>query len=184
MSPTKIFKFLFFSAGVVLFFLVCTKISPNGATPAQGSPATTNLENPQMFKRIAHVCLYTKDLSASIAYYAKLGFTVKFRFTRNGADYGVYLEMNPGNFIEIFENKNLGPIVNNGIAHFCLETESLDSVVEKLKAANVPFTQPKLGCDDTWQIWLTDPDGTKFEVHQYTDKSMQLTGGGSIEADW
>jgi hypothetical protein len=41
----------------------------------------------------------------------------------------------------------------------------------------------KLGCDDTWQIWLKDPDGNAFEVHQYTPKSMQFTGG-TVEADW
>jgi lactoylglutathione lyase len=137
-----------------------------------------------MFKRIAHVCLHTKDLSKSVEYYTKLGFTVSFKFTRNGNDFGVYLEMAPGNFIEIFEDRNLGPVVNNRIAHFCLETESIDSVIEQLSAAQVPFTPKKLGCDGTWQIWLTDPDGTQFEVHQYTGKSMQLIGGGSIEADW
>jgi lactoylglutathione lyase len=137
-----------------------------------------------MFKRIAHVCLSTKDLRKSIKFYTKLGFTIKFKFTRKGADYGVYLEIAPGNFIELFENKNLGPIVNNGISHFCLETESLDAAMEKLKAAEVPFTPDKFGCDNTRQIWLTDPDGNQFEVHQYTDKSMQLRGGGDVEADW
>jgi lactoylglutathione lyase/glyoxylase I family protein len=137
-----------------------------------------------MFKRIAHVCLHAKDLNKSIEFYSKLGFTEKFRFTRNGADFGVYLEIAPGNFIEIFEDKNLGPVVNNGLAHFCLEAESIDSVMEKLNTANVPFTPAKLGCDGTRQIWLTDPDGTQFEVHQYTARSKQLTGGGSIEADW
>ena len=137
-----------------------------------------------MFTRIAHVCLTAKDLHASIAYYAKLGCTIRFKFTRQGADYGVYLQMAPGSFIEIFEDKNRGPVVVGGIAHFCLETASLDSLMEKLTAAGVPFTPDKLGCDHTRQIWLADPDGNQFEVHQYTDKSMQLRGGGVVEADW
>ena len=41
----------------------------------------------------------------------------------------------------------------------------------------------KLGCDQTWQIWLEDPDGNSFEVHQYTPESAQFMGG-SVEADW
>jgi lactoylglutathione lyase len=137
-----------------------------------------------MFKRIAHVCLYTKDLNKSIAFYSKLGATEKFRFTRNGADFGVYLELAPGSFIEIFEQGNSGPAGSGGVAHFCLETESLDAVTKRLETAGIPFTPAKLGCDGTWQIWLTDPDGATFEVHQYTSNSMQLAGGGRVEADW
>ena len=38
--------------------------------------------------------------------------------------------------------------------------------------------------DNAWQIWLTDPDGNRFEVQQYGAKSMQKTGGGAVEADW
>jgi lactoylglutathione lyase len=137
-----------------------------------------------MFKRIAHVCLYTKDLGKSVEFYSKLGAREKFRFTRNGADFGAYLELAPGSFVEIFEDKDFAPGGNGGVAHFCLETESLDMVMAKLTAEGIPFTPAKLGCDGTWQIWLTDPDGARFEVHQYTSNSMQLVSGGRVEADW
>ncbi|NLE01393.1 MAG: VOC family protein [Fibrobacter sp.] len=137
-----------------------------------------------MFKRIAHVCLYVKDLKRSIDYYSRLGFTVVFKFTRNGADFGAYMQIAPENYIEIFEDKNSGQVINNGIAHFCLQTEDIDLVMDKLTLANIQFTPKKLGCDNTYQIWLTDPDGNQFEVHQYTDRSSQITGGDSIEADW
>jgi len=137
-----------------------------------------------MFKRIAHVCLYVKDFNRSIQYYSKFGFKVIFKFTRSGSDFGAYLQIAPENYIEIFESKDSGPVINNGIAHFCLQTDDIDAVMEKLKAAQVQFTPKKLGCDNTYQIWLTDPDGNQFEVHQYTAKSTQLTGGGDVEADW
>ena len=138
----------------------------------------------KMFKRIAHVSLKTKDLQKSLEYYSKLGFTVQFMFTSEGADYGAYLKIGPGNFIEIFEDKTLETVVNNGIAHFCLETDSIDAVIEKLTALQVPFTPKKFGCDSSWQIWLADPDGNQFEVHHYTEKSMQLREGASVEIDW
>ena len=167
--------------------LVLTECSQNTGDaiqkPCDGYEAIETTEG-KMFKRIAHVSLKTKDLQKSIEYYSKLGFSVQFMFTNNGADYGVYLKIGPDNFIEIFEDKNLGTVVNNGIAHFCLETDSIDAVIEQLTALQVPFTPKKLGCDSSWQIWLTDPDGNQFEVHQYTENSMQRKEGGSVEIDW
>lgn len=136
-----------------------------------------------MFKRIAHVCLQVRDLSRSIAYYEKLGLDIRFRFTRKGAKFGAYLQLAEGQFIEMFENPSLGPVVNNGISHFCIEAEDIDAVMAELERRGVSFTPKKLGCDQTWQTWLEDPDGNKFEVHQYTPESAQFLGG-SVEADW
>lgn len=137
-----------------------------------------------MFKRIAHICLNTHDLNRSIAYYTKLGFMLKFTFTHNGAVIGAYLEIAPQQYLELFENPGLVPIVNNGIAHFCLQTDDIDTVTSRLAAEGISFTQKKLGCDNTLQIWLTDPDGNCFEIHQYTALSAQRSGGGAIEVDW
>lgn len=178
MIRQKVFAAVMFSA--ITFACLSTCTEPD--TP--DAPETTTPVPHRLFKQIAHVSLKTKDLNQSIAYYSKLGFTEVFRFTRGGIDCGAYLQIAPGNYIEIFEDKDLGPVVNNGIAHFCIEAESIDSVMEKLSLMQVPFTPKKLGCDSTWQIWLTDPDGNQFEVHQYTGKSMQFTTGGSVEVDW
>lgn len=135
------------------------------------------------FTRIAHVCLHVTDLPRSLAYYGKLGFTEVFHFTRQGRDFGRYLQIADKCYLELFEEPALGPVVNNGIAHFCLETQDLTGLMAHLDAQGVAYTQKKLGGDFTWQIWLEDPDGNKFEVHRYTDKSMQLQGG-TMEADW
>jgi lactoylglutathione lyase/glyoxylase I family protein len=113
----------------------------------------------------------------------KLGFKPKFQFTRNGSLYGVYLQIGNDNFIEMFENKHMDAAVNTGLAHFCLETGDLDALITMLKKENIEFTPKKKGCDNTWQIWLKDPDGNSFEVHQYTTESLQFRGG-IVEADW
>ena len=136
-----------------------------------------------MYKRIAHVCLNVKNLERSLAFYTRLGFEPVFRFTRKGAPFGVYLKLAEASFIEIFEDPRLETPVNTGILHFCLETQDLDGLMTSLRAQGVDFTEKKLGCDDTWQIWLKDPDGNAFEVHQYTAKSRQFLGG-TVEADW
>ena len=136
-----------------------------------------------LFKRLAHVCLQVTDLKRTLAYYHKLGLTDVFRFTRKGADFGIYLQISEGHYLEIFEEPSRGPVVNNGLAHFCLESEDLDALMKHLDAQGVSYTPKKQGCDNTYQIWLEDPDGNKFEVHQYTGQSSQLMGG-VVEADW
>ena len=136
-----------------------------------------------MFARLAHVCLNVKNLDRSVAYYKKLGFKPRFEFTRKGGRFGAYLEIAKDNYIEMFEDPNMDAPVNTGIAHFCLESIDLDKTIAELRANGVEFTEKKLGCDDTYQIWLRDPDGNAFEVHQYTATSRQITGG-DVEADW
>ena len=74
-------------------------------------------------------------------------------------------------------------MINNGLKHFCLEADDIDLVMQQLTAQGVDFTPKKLGCDNTWQIWLKDPDGNAFEVHQYTATSAQSMGQ-VVEADW
>ncbi len=136
-----------------------------------------------MFKRIAHVCLNVQNLERSLAFYTRLGLTPVFRFTRKGKLFGVYLKLAEASFIEIFEAPELVKPVNTGLLHFCLETQDLDGLIADLRHRGIAFKEKKLGCDGTWQIWLADPDGNAFEVHQYTPKSMQFAGG-TVEADW
>lgn len=136
-----------------------------------------------MFARLAHVCLNVKNLERSVDYYTKLGFSPRFRFTRQGKPFGAYLEIGPDQYIEMFEDPTLEKPVNTGLVHFCLEATDLDAEMLRLDAAGIPYTAKKLGCDHTYQIWLSDPDGNAFEVHQYTDKSLQRVGG-TVEADW
>ena len=136
-----------------------------------------------LIRRLAHVCLNVTDLQRSLAFYKKLGLKERFDFTRRGRDFGRYLEISEKNYLELFEEPRQGAVINNGLAHFCLETEDLPALMAHLNAQGVAFTPKKVGPDHTAQIWLEDPDGNRFEVHEYTPQSMQLVGG-SVEADW
>ncbi len=136
-----------------------------------------------MFKKLAHICLNVSNLDSSLNFYKSIGLNVKFAFTRNGRNFGAYLEVARGSFIEIFENPEQTKKDNCGLAHFCLETDDIDHVIEKLAELKIPHTEKKLGCDGTYQIWLKDPDGYSFEVHQYTKESSQFTMR-NVEADW
>jgi lactoylglutathione lyase/glyoxylase I family protein len=136
-----------------------------------------------MYLRLAHVCLNVKNLERSLDFYGRLGFKRRFDFTRLGNPFGAYLEITSGQFMELFEDPSLDHPVNTGLAHFCLESENLDATMVELESKGIAFTPKKLGCDQTYQIWLKDPDGNAFEVHQYTPRSLQHQGG-TVEADW
>ncbi|MDR2693465.1 MAG: VOC family protein, partial [Chitinispirillales bacterium] len=153
------------------------------AAPSAGVEAATETP-PPAFTKIAHVCLYVKDLTRSVDFYSKLGFQKRFVFNRNGNLFGAYLEFGDGNFIELFEDVSRSAVAALGrLAHFCLETPDIDAAMESLSARRIGFSPKKLGCDSTYQIWLKDPDGNEFEIHQYTENSSQLVGG-EVEADW
>ena len=48
---------------------------------------------------------------------------------------------------------------------------------KELEARGVTFdTQICKGPSETYQMWTHDPDGNRFEIMQYTEKSYQLVG--------
>ncbi len=136
-----------------------------------------------MFTRLSHVCLSSSNLARTVAYYEKLGLTQIFGFTRNGRDFGAYMKITDGSYVEIFEDPNMGPATNTGILHFCLETDDIEATMATLTERGVSFTPKKMGVDNSWQIWLEDPDGNRFEVQEYTAESSQFSGK-TVEADW
>ena len=132
-----------------------------------------------MIKRLAHVCLQVRDIQKTVAFYRDgLGFPIAFSFTKKGKLKGAYFAMGDNTFVEVFEVDS--PV---GITHFCLETDDIDDFMAKASAKNIECTPKKLGCDQTWQTWLRDPDGNAFEIHQYTDQSRQFKGG-ECEMTW
>lgn len=136
-----------------------------------------------MIKALAHVCLYSRDLAATEKFYCgALGLSLKFRFMRQGGIHGFYIRISDSQFIEIF-HRDEKPYGVPQIGHICLETDDIPGMRERLAAAGVETTEPKLGADHSWQMWLRDPDGTAIEFHQYTPQSTQYTGEDCI-VDW
>lgn len=50
------------------------------------------------------------------------------------------------------------------IDHFALEADDLPAFERRLEAAGQPFESRRLADSDTWQIFLTDPDGARVEL--------------------
>jgi lactoylglutathione lyase/glyoxylase I family protein len=129
-----------------------------------------------MIKALAHLCIFSSDLERSRAFYCDaLGLKKHFEFHKDGKLFGFYLQVAPGQFIEIFQTHATDEIRRQRIHHFCLEVEDIDLLREKLLAHGVAVTPKKLGCDQSWQCWCQDPDGTELEFQQYTPQSSQFT---------
>lgn len=132
-----------------------------------------------MITRLAHISLQVSDLARSIRFYRDgLGFPIAMEFARKGVPAGAYFAVGDRSFLEVYENNP--PI---GITHFCLETDDIDAFIEKATAHGIVCTPKELGGCGTWATWLRDPDGNAFEIHQYTEKSMQFAGG-TCEITW
>jgi glyoxylase I family protein len=136
-----------------------------------------------MIRQIAHVCISAADLKEAERFYCEvLGLTVSFRFRRGDETVGLYLNAGGGTYIEIFPRKG-DETGNAPIRHLCIQVSDLADTVERVRRHGVAVTEPKKGCDGSWQAWITDPSGVRIEFHEYTPLSSQLTGADCV-VDW
>lgn len=136
-------------------------------------------------KQVAHVCIFAKDVDETKDFYTRvLGLDVAFNFLRDGRIFGFYLNAGGRSHVEVFEKAEAAFSESDQINHLCLEVENLDDAIAHIEAQGVALTRPKKkACDDTYQCWLSDPNGVKIELFEYTANSAQFTGGDRV-ADW
>jgi len=135
-----------------------------------------------MIKQLAHACIFSSDLAATEVFYCeRLGLEKSFDFMKQGSLYGFYIALGNGTFLEVFAEPSNEPPAR--IRHLCFEVDDIDAAIAQLDKQNVKHTEKKLGCDNTWQTWIKDPDGIDIEFHQYTEKSSQLCGT-DCPVDW
>jgi catechol 2,3-dioxygenase-like lactoylglutathione lyase family enzyme len=128
-----------------------------------------------MITGLAHACFTVEDLDASIEFYVnKLGLGHAFDFVNDQQErFGVYLHVGGRSFIELFAGQVDDPQSKGSYRHLCLEVDDIRATVEVFRQAGVEVEPIKLGSDRSWQAWLTDPDGNRIELHQYTPESKQ-----------
>lgn len=137
-----------------------------------------------MLTGIAHICIGSRDLDSTEDFYCKgLGMTRRFNFWRDGSRFGFYLDAGNRNFIEVFQDDEPQQPDRPLVRHLCLETGDIDEFIETARANGIEVGDKSLGADQSWQCWLTDPDGLKIEVHQYTPESKQFSGEDCV-VDW
>ncbi len=127
-----------------------------------------------MIKALAHACFTVSDLDAAIDFYQhKLGLPHAFDFINDtGEKFGVYLHAGGRSFIELFQGE-VGEGASPSYRHICLEVQDVSATVDELRARDVEVSDAELGMDNSWQAWITDPDGNRIELHSYTADSWQ-----------
>lgn len=128
-----------------------------------------------MIKGLAHVCFIVSDLDKSIDFYQhRLGLTPAFDFFDDkGVRFGLYLHVGERTFLELFVGKVDARADGQSYRHLCLEVDNVDATAAELRTKGVEVSPTKMGGDNSWQAWLTDPDGNRIELHQYTPQSKQ-----------
>ncbi len=130
-----------------------------------------------MFTRLAHVCIGATDLAASERFYVEgLGMEKAFDFIRRDERFGFYVKAGETTFIEIFAEGAAPNHERPIMKHFCLEVADIDQTIAALTARGVAVEPKKMGADNNWQAWLTDPSGVRIELMQYSENSTQFTG--------
>jgi len=134
-----------------------------------------------MISALAHVCIFSRDLVKSEAFYVDaLGLGIAFRFMKEGELHGFYFRVAERQFIEVFKREEEAATERLPIGHFTLETPDIHKLHTSLTEKGIEVSEPRLGADQSWQMWLSDPDGTRIEIHQYTPASFQFTGQDCI----
>ena len=134
-----------------------------------------------MINQIAHVCISSLDLAATESFYMDgMGFRKAFDFKRDGNLVGYYLRVTENTYIEVFLQKEVDTQAKSPVKHFCLEVDSIDDVSRHLTAKGYEVSPKKLGADEAYQAWVTDPSSVRIEFHEYTEKSNHITGTDCI----
>lgn len=127
---------------------------------------------------LGHPAFACHDLDASLEFYAKLGIHESFRLKReDGSLMLIYLHIADDRFIEVFPN---GPSPEEragkqSFMHICLAVDDIEAFVEEIRSEDIAIDiEPKMGLDFNVQAWITDPDGNKIELMQYSPESPQI----------
>lgn len=133
-----------------------------------------------MITGIGHVAVTVKDMERSVRFYTEaLGFqkAFEFRHPETGDPWIVYLNISPGQFIELFYGGTEDHPWHDcliGVQHLCFETDDIHAAVEKIRDAGFSIDiEPKQGIDLNWQAWTRDPDGVRIELMQIMPGSPQ-----------
>ena len=140
-----------------------------------------------MIRKLAHLNFVTNDLEKIIDFYVnKLGLRVKFTLdNKEGKPFGYYFACGDTTFLEFFDQKMAVEVwggkveelnIGTRYRHFCLEVTGLEEFCNRLREKGVAVSEISLGMENSYQAWITDPDGNSIELMEYTHSSMQISG--------
>ena len=120
---------------------------------------------------VNHVGIAFDDFDGALEFYTqKMGFREAF-VLRNaeGQPTLAYVQANRNTFVEIQRTNATRP---QGISHYGLFVEDLNTTVATLKQRGVTVTDPRQG-EDSLSANATDPAGVRIEMFQFGPDSAQ-----------
>lgn len=137
-----------------------------------------------MITRVAHICIGANDLAAAENFYCNiLGMKKGFEFLKDGEPFGFYAEAGETTYIEIFQQGEEANYERPIIKHLCLEVADIEALIADVRSKGYEISDKKMGGDNSYQCWITDPSGVSIELMQYTAESSQFTGN-PVNVDW
>ncbi len=126
-------------------------------------------------KGFGHLALTVFDMDKAIDFYTRvMGGTYAFKFERDGKPWIEYIQLVPGQFIELFygrKGENSG-----SYNHICILVDDIQAECDRINATGYKMDRmPEMGCDGNWQAWITDPDGNRIELMQLMPGCPQLS---------
>ncbi|MCO5216403.1 MAG: VOC family protein [Thermomicrobiales bacterium] len=125
---------------------------------------------------LGHPAFACRDLEATLAFYAKLGVHESFRLLHDdGTLMLIYLHIGGDRFIEVFPHGPEEHPASQSFMHICLAVEGIEEFAEDIRGKGIAIDiEPKMGLDFNTQAWITDPDGNKIELMEYSPNSPQI----------
>ena len=129
-----------------------------------------------MITGISHACYLVSDLDRSVAFYCdKLGMRKAFDLNLRGGEVrGVFLLTGRRTFVELFEGDPVPLPPNATHKHVSFEVDDMEATVRTLRERGVEVSDIVRGGENSYQAWVTDPDGIRLELQQFTPESFQV----------
>ena len=124
------------------------------------------------YQGLGHIAIYTKDMDESIAFYEKLGGSLRQRAavsTPNGEKLLALVAFG-GVILELIQSPTPMPMTEGNIPHFALYVDDVDAAAASIRAAGVnTFLTPEkkvlpnlFGGLENW--FFTGPSGEQIEL--------------------
>ena len=119
--------------------------------------------------RFLHTRIRVADLDLSIAFYEKLGYTIKDRKDSPQGNQLAFLEL-PGNevFLELCHSPEYTATCPEDLMHTALGVDDIIAYCDKVEKAGIEIWpsgwREKFSADDKKMAFVTDPDGYEVEI--------------------
>lgn len=126
-----------------------------------------------MLKRLSHVCMGSRDLGRTVAFYRDmLGCEVAHEFRNPAGElYGVFLNCHNGTFLEFFNEQSAKP-PGGLFRHVCFEVDDIERMADVARRHGLRPEVKRGRTDRILQFFVHDPDGNMIEFQQHDRESV------------